>query len=151
MNNSRKRLAADILNVSAKKIRFLPEALEEINKAITRSDIRGLIAVGKIFKAGTNEHSRVRARKIATQKRKGRRENRGSKKGRKNASLSRKDKWILRIRVQRTFLKELRDKTLLSTANYQMLYSKCKGGYFRNKRHIKLYLTEHHLLQNNNK
>jgi large subunit ribosomal protein L19e len=148
MTNNKKRLAAEILKVSPKKIRFSSEALEDIEKAITRSDVRGLIAIGKIFLANTNEQSRVRARKNANQKRKGRRTGRGSKKGRKNAVLSGKSKWIARIRVQRAFLKELKNKNLLSTANYQMLYSKCKGGYFRNKRHIKLYLTEHRLLQN---
>ena len=47
---SKKRLAGDILNVSPSKIIFAVDALEEIKKAITRADIRGLIAVKKITK-----------------------------------------------------------------------------------------------------
>ncbi len=143
----KKQLAAKILKVSPKKVRFADDALEEIQKAITRSDIRGLIAVGKIFTANLNQHSRAGARKIRAQKRKGRRSGKGSRKGSKHSIVTRKDKWISRIRAQRGLLKELRDKKLLSTQNYQMLYTKCKGGYFRNRRHIKLYLKEHHLIE----
>lgn len=145
--NLKKRLAAKILKTSPEKIRFADGALAEINKAITRSDMRGLIAVGKISKITPNEQSRVRARKNAAQKRKGRQKGRGSKKGRKHATVSKKERWMNRIRVQRHFLRDLKEKGLLSPANYRGLYVKSKGGYFRNKRHIKLYLTEQNLLQ----
>lgn len=144
---NKKILAGKILKVSPKKVRFASDALEDIQKAITRSDIRGLIAVGKITTANLNEHSRAGARKVAAQKRKGRRRGKGSKKGSKHSQVTRKDKWISRIRAQRELLKELRDKELLSTQNYGMLYAKSKGGYFRNRRHIKLYLKEHHLIK----
>ena len=70
--NNKKKLAAKILNVSPKKVVFSTEALDDIQKAITRSDMRGLIAVGKISKANVNQHSRGGARKIAQQKSKGR-------------------------------------------------------------------------------
>ncbi|PIZ52114.1 50S ribosomal protein L19e [Candidatus Woesearchaeota archaeon CG_4_10_14_0_2_um_filter_33_13] len=144
---SKKRLAASILKTSPKKIKFAVDALEDVKKAITRSDLRGLIAVKKIVKSKSNEQSRGRARKIASQKRKGRQKGRGSKKGTKNSVVSRKEKWMTRVRVQRDFLKELRDKKLVTSKNYQMLYNKVKGGYFRNKRHIKLYLTEYRLVE----
>ena len=144
---SKKRLAAAILNTAPSKIRFADGALEDIRKAITRSDIRGLIAVHKIWEDGTNQHSRGRARERSAQKRKGRRVGRGSAKGPKYSSLGRKRQWILRIRAQREFLKQLRESQLLSMTNYHQLYAKSKGGYFRNIRHIKLYLTEHNLVQ----
>lgn len=143
----KKQLAAKILKVSPKKVKFAEDALEDIQKAITRSDMRGLIAVGKISVANQNQHSRAGARKVAAQKRKGRRRGKGSRKGTKHSVVTRKDKWISRIRAQRNLLKELRDKKLVSTQNYQMLYSKSKGGYFRNRRHIKLYLKEHNLIE----
>ncbi|MBU0460171.1 MAG: 50S ribosomal protein L19e [Nanoarchaeota archaeon] len=143
---NKKILAAKILKTSRKKIRFTADALEDIKKAITRADLRGLIAIKSIYKNQANEHSRSGARKIAAQKRKGRRKGKGSKKGSKNSTLTKKDKWMAKVRIQRKFLKELREKSLLSPNNYRMLYSKSKGGYFRNKRHIKLYLNEHNLL-----
>ena len=54
---------------------------------------------------------------------------------------------MLRVRAQRTFLKDLRSGGLLSSRNYRVLYAKSKGGYFRNKRHIKLYIDEQNLLE----
>ena len=149
--NSKKKLAAKILNVSPKKEVFSPEALDDIQKAITRSDMRGLIAVGKVSRAKVNQHSRGGARKIAEQKGKGRQRGKGSRKGSKHSIVTRKEKWMARIRAQRELLKELHDKALLSTTNYRLLYNKAKGGYFRNRRHIKLYITEHHLIEGGNK
>ena len=148
---SKKRLAADILGTSPKKVKFAADALEDIKKAITRSDLRGLIAIKKIVKSKKNEQSRSRARKIAAQKRKGRQKGKGSKKGSKHSIVSRKEKWMAKVRVQRIFLKELKDKELVSVKNYRSLYNKVKGGFFRNKRHIKLYLTEYHLIEKKEK
>jgi len=144
---NKKALAARILKTSPKKVKFLTDALEDIKKAITRSDIRGLIAIKKITKSTKNQQSRVRARKISAQKRKGRQKGKGSKKGSKNSVVSRKEKWMAKVRTQRVFLKELKEKSLISNKNYRALYNKSKGGYFRNKRHIKLYMTEQHLIE----
>ncbi len=143
----KKRLAAKILKTSPHKVRFAPDALEDIQKAITRADIRGLIAVHKITIDPTNLHSRAGARKIRQQKQKGRQRGKGSHKGSKHSIVNKKEKWMSRIRVQRQFLQELRLKNLVSSQQYRLLYRMSKGGYFRNKRHIKLYLSEHHLIQ----
>lgn len=143
----KKILAAKVLGISPKKVRFADDALEDIKKAITKSDIRGLVAIGKITKSTKSSHSRARARKIAFQKRKGRQKGRGTRKGSKYSRVSRKEQWIGRIRVQRGFLKELKEKEMLNNKNYRMLYDKCSGGFFRNKRHIKLYINEQHLIE----
>ena len=147
---NKKILAGKILKVSPKKVKFKLDALEDIKKAITRSDLRGLIAVGKVTKDKKSQHSRAGARKIASQKKKGRRKGKGSKKGTKNSIISRKEKWMTKVRTQRVFLKELREKGIVSKTNYQSLYRKSSGGYFRNKRHIKLYLAEHNLVEEKN-
>ena len=146
---SKKILAAKLLKISPKKVKFAADALEDIKKSITRSDMRGWIAVGKITKSGANEQSRVRARKIAAQKKKGRQKGRGSRKGSKNSVINKKQKWMIKVRSQRILLKMLREKGLLTRTNYRQLYAKSKGGFFRNKRHIKLYITEHHLFEEN--
>lgn len=143
----KKRIAASILKTSPSKVRFIADALEEIKKAITRSDFRGLIAMKKVVVSGKNEQSRSRARKIASQKRKGRQSGVGNRKGKKFASVNRKERWMAKVRAQRVFLKELREKKILNPTNYRSLYSKSKGGYFRNKRHIKLYITERGLAE----
>ncbi len=144
---AKKQLAGRMLKTSPKKVKFAADALEEIKKAITRSDIRGLIAIGKITKNKSNHQSKVRARKNADQKRKGRQKGRGSKKGSKHSVVPKKEKWMIKIRTQRKLLRELREKGLLLPKDYRKMYAKSKGGYFRNRRHIKLYLTEHNLFQ----
>jgi len=144
---NKKILAAKILKTSKNKVKFAADALADIKKAITRSDLRGLIAVGSIKKSKENAHSRAGARKNAAQKRKGRQKGHGSLKGGKNSVISKKEKWMAKIRAQRKLLKDLREKGLITPQNYRLLYAKSKGGYFRNRRHIKLYLTEQHLIE----
>jgi large subunit ribosomal protein L19e len=143
----KKKLAARILKTSITKVTFAADALEDIKKAITRSDLRGLIAIGKISKSSANQHSRVRARKLAAQKRKGRKKGPGKRRGTKNARLTQKERRIMDMRSQRAFLKLMRKKSLLSPHNYRKLYAKSRGGYFRNRRHIKLYIGEHNLIE----
>ncbi len=142
----KKKLAAKIFGVSYHKVRFAAGAQEEVQKAITRSDMRGLMAVGKVYVDPQNYHSRAGARANASQKRKGRQQGRGSKKGSKYSIVTRKDSWMTRVRLQRRFVSELREKGMLTVENYRHLRNKMKGGYFRNLRHLKLYLTEHNLV-----
>ncbi|MFH0936168.1 MAG: 50S ribosomal protein L19e, partial [Candidatus Woesearchaeota archaeon] len=118
----------------------------EIKEAITKSDIRGLINSNIIRAKPKHGISSFRSKKIRLQKRKGRRKGHGSRKGKKTARLSRKNAWINKIRAQRSYLKYLHDKKLISPSNYRLLYRKSKGGFFRSERHIKLYIDEHNLL-----
>jgi len=140
---AKRQLAARILKTSSKKIKVAPGAGEEVKKAITRSDIRGLIAVGKLIRVRPSLQSRVRARKIAVQKSKGRMKGQGKKKGAKYSKVNKKQRWMAKVRSQRAFLNELREKKIISGKDYRALYSKSSGGYFRNIRHIKLFITEH--------
>ena len=94
--NGKRILAAKLLKTSLRKVTFAADALDDIKKAITRSNLRGLIATGKIKKAATNSQSRVRARKIAIQKKKGRQRGKGSHKGSKFSVVSRKNQWIVK-------------------------------------------------------
>ena len=54
---------------------------------------------------------------------------------------------MIQVRNQREFIKELKEKELVEVGVYRNLYRKVKGGYFRSKRHIKLYLTENELFK----
>lgn len=138
-----KRLAAQILNCSPDRVRFDDDRLEDIKQAITKRDLKLLIGDGAITKKPGNFTSKVRARKLALQKRKGRRKGEGTKKGKFTARFKPKKTWMNKIRVQREFIKLLLDKGILTRLAYRELYLKSKGGYFRSRRHIKLYLEEH--------
>jgi|SRR3989338_5836123 len=140
-----KRIAAQLLKVGMTRIWFDPDHLDDIKEAITKTDVRSLINQGIIQKKPSVGISRGRNRKRLEQKRKGRRQGSGSRKGRKTARLPRKRLWILKIRTQRELLATLRKKKVLDPQGYRELYVKSKGGFFRSKRHIHLYIKEHNL------
>lgn len=140
-----RRLAASVLECSPKRVIFNDERLEEIKEAITKTDIRGLIKDGAIIKLNKKGVSRARANKRKTQRKKGRQSGKGSRKGSPNTHANSKDLWIAGIRVQREFTRELLSKGLVSAETAKDLIGKAKGGFFRSRRHIKLYLDEHNL------
>ena len=140
---TQKRLAANLLKCSRKRIVFDTERLDEIKESITKKDIEGLIKDKAIQKKQAKGVSRARANKIKRQKSKGRRKGPGSKKGKHGARLPKKQAWMKKVRVQRKFIKELKDKKIITSKSHQLLYSKIGGGFFRSRKHIKLYIKEH--------
>lgn len=143
---TQKKLAAKILKVSPKRVRFDTARLDEIKEAITKHDLKLLMSNNAIVGLPIRGTSRFRARKRQSQERKGRRKGHGKRKGTFNARLPRKLVWMAHIRLQRVLLKTLRDGGRITRTAYHDLYQKAKGGFFRNKRHLKLYLEEHKLV-----
>lgn len=144
---TQKKLAADVLKTSKKKIVFDPERLEDIKEAITKTDIRGLISEDAIKKNKIKGTSRVRTRANKIQRRKGLRKGASTRKGTKSARVSRKSTWMKKIRTQRKFLRLLKEHEIIANKTFTELYLKAKGNFFRSKRHIKIYLEEHKLIQ----
>lgn len=144
---TQRRIAAKLLKVGINRVRFDPEMLTEIKEAITKLDIRSLIKKRAIMAMHYHSQSRFRVRKKLEQKRKGRGKGQGSRRGKKTARLSSKNVWMIKIRLQRSFLRELKEKNLIDTKIYRDLIYKAKGGFFRSKRHIKLFLEEHNLVE----
>jgi large subunit ribosomal protein L19e len=138
-----KRLASYVLNCSPSRVWFDEDRLDDIKQAITKHDIRLLVGDGAIREKPVISISKVRVRKLKVQKSKGRRKGPGTRKGKFNARVNIKDTWMIKVRVQRDFLKELVEKKIITRKAYRELYLKSKGGYFRSKRHIKLFLEEH--------
>lgn len=145
--NTQKRIAAQILKCSKNRVKFDEERAEDIKEAITKADIRALIIDKAISRKKKKGISRVRARKRQLQRKKGKQKGHGSRKGKKTARLPKKKDWMNRVRLQRTFLKDLKDKKLIDNKTFRDLYKKSKGGFFRSKRHIKIYLEEHDLIK----
>ncbi|MFW6230485.1 MAG: 50S ribosomal protein L19e [Nanoarchaeota archaeon] len=141
-----RRLAAEILNCSPKNVRFEGSKLSEVKEAITKVDIRGLIKQGFITKKAESEASRSRARETHSQKVKGKQKGQGSRKGTANARDNQKREWINKVRSQRDLLRDLKGRELITNQTFRDLYAKVKGGFFRNRRHIKLYLGERDLI-----
>lgn len=142
-----KRLASKVLGAGFKRVKLDQDKLTEIKEAITRSDIRSLIRNGSIKKLNKQGVSRARARFLAGQKRKGRRQGKGSLKGKRTSRLADKLVWINMVRSQREYLKLLKEKDLLSVTNYRLLRNKVKGGAFRSVRHVRLFIDEYNLMK----
>lgn len=145
------RIAASLYGVGSKRVWIDPDKSSEVKEAITKKDIRGLVKKGSIKIFPKRGISSSRNQKKRLQKRKGRQQNIGSRKGAFGAGMGRKRMWMNKIRNQKSYLKELRTKLLITTKDYRILYRKAKGGFFRSVRHIKLFVEEHNLIQNGNK
>ena len=137
-----RRLAAQIMGCSEKRVRFKTEELDSVKEAITKVDIKGLIKKGTISKIQAKGVSRYRARIRARQKKKGRRRGHGTRKGSPSSRVPKKKKWMSKVRLQRNLLKGIREEGAITPKAYKVLYMKVKGGFFRSKRHLMLYIEE---------
>jgi large subunit ribosomal protein L19e len=144
---TQKRLAADVLKCSPKRVIFDEERLEDIKESITKADIRALVIDKAISKKNKKGVSRIRARKRQIQRKKGKQRGQGTRKGKKTARTPKKITWMNKIRTQRNLLRNLKEKELIDNKTFRELYKKTKGGYFRSRRHIKIYLEEHGLIK----
>ena len=144
---TQRRIAATLLKCGKGRVTFDTARVNDIKEAITKSDMRLLISDGVVWSGQVVGSSRGRARAIKAQKRKGLRRGMGSRKGKASANVNTKRAWINRIRTQRAFLQELKEKSLVDLATYRSLYRKAKGGFFRSRRHIKLFLDDRRLWQ----
>lgn len=137
-----RRLAAQVLKCGSNRIKLDPDRLGDIKDAITKIDIRTLISNGAISKKRLLNTSRFSARNKKIQKSHGRQKGFGSRKGKKTARLNPKRVWINKIRLQRNFIKSLRDDGSITRTTYHEFYMKSKGGFFRSLRHLSLYAEE---------
>lgn len=140
--SSQKRMAADVMDVGKDRVWIDPDRTGDIEDAITKQDIRNLIESGVIDKKEKKGVSRGRGRKNDEQRKKGRRRGHGSRKGKQGARKKDKDKWKEKIRALRKELKRMRDEDEIESSDYRELYDMASGGFFRNKKHMKLYIEK---------
>lgn len=139
MASSQKKLAAKILKVGKSRVWINPFKQKDVAGAITRIDVKKFIKKGDI---------KVKAGKISRPKtRKKRRKYGGSKKGGKHSIVPAKRKWMQTIRPLRSLLRELKDEGKIDNATYRHMRLMAKGGMFRNRSHLQLYLEQHGLVK----
>ncbi|MDD3042066.1 MAG: 50S ribosomal protein L19e [Methanosarcinaceae archaeon] len=146
LSNQRK-IASSVLDCGLDRVWLDPNAEEEISSAITREDIRGLIASGTIKAKAVKGVSRGRARARDEKRKYGHQKGQGSRKGKKGARSPSKEQWIRKIRALRRRLKELRAEDKLEKAVYCKLYRKAKGGEYRSVAHLEAHLESEKLIK----
>ena len=145
-----KELAARSLGVSKKRIKINASTAADkksVKEMISREGAKELLGEKLITKSAKKGNSRTRANHTLAQKKKGRRSGHGSRKGTQNARFKDKDKWMEKIRALRKLLKEFKDSGRLEVKDYRELYKKAKGNFFRNKRHMLLYIEQNDMLK----
>jgi len=133
---NQKRMASQILGCGKDRVWIDPSKSEDVEKAITREDIRNLISEGVIKAKKVKGVSRGRARLIDAKRKYGHRKGPGSRKGKKGARTDSKGLWMKKIRALRKKLKEMRADETLNKSAYCKFYRKAKGGEFRNVAHL---------------
>lgn len=134
--SNQRRMAAALLKCGEGRVWIDPASQEELADAVTRSDIRSAIKAGVIRRHAIRGTSRVRARRHAHELEKGRHAGPGSRRGTPQARLSRKARWMRRIRAQRRLLRELRDQKKIPAGVYREFFRRAKGGMFRSRAHL---------------
>ena len=139
---AQRRIAAEILKVGKNRVKIDPDREDDVSMAITRDDIRTLIHEKGITARYDQGVSRSRARILHLKKKKGKRQGPGSRKGKKTTYNPRKRAWIKRIRPQRTYLRRLRDRRVITVENYRKLYRWASSGMFRSVAHLETFIKD---------
>lgn len=139
-----KRMAAQVLGVGEKKVWINPAQRAKAMEAMTKDDVRGLIAERIVKKRPFLGQSRVRARLLKEKKKKGRKRGYGKRTGTFKARAEKKKSWIKNVRAQRKKLKELKEKSpeAFEKVSYRQIYNKVKGGFFRGKKYVEAAVKE---------
>ena len=133
---SQKRISAAILKCGVNRVWFDPARLSDIENAISREDLKGLITEGVIKARQKKGVSRGRARARIAQRSYGHRKS-WKRKGAAGARNPSKTAWVQKIRAIRKVLVELRDAGTIDRHMYRILYRKAAGGQFRSVAHMK--------------
>jgi large subunit ribosomal protein L19e len=144
---TQRRLAASILKVGVNRVWIDPEKIEDVSRAITRDGVKQLISQNTIKAKPQKGISSYRSKKLKEQKKKGKRQGRGSVKGAKGARTPKKKAWMTTIRALRKDLKIMREAEEIDATTYRKLYNMAKGGAFRSKSYMKTYARDHDLIK----
>ncbi|ALV61939.1 LSU ribosomal protein L19e [Thermococcus sp. 2319x1] len=147
MLKMQRRIAAELLKCGENRVWIDPERIDDVKSAITREDIKRLINEGVIKKKPIKGQSRYRAKLRQEAKKKGRHRGHGSRKGKKTARMGKKERWIMTIRALRKELRKLKAEKKIDEHTYRNLYIKAKGGQFKSKHQLYLFLEEKEILK----
>ncbi len=136
-----RRLAAEILGVGESRVWISPdpEVTEDIESAVTKDDVRALIARGliKALPVKGNAHRWIKRRE---KRLKGHRRGPGKRKGTAFARIDPESVWVNKVRKMRAYLRWLKDHKMISTKDYRELYRLIKGNRFNSLSDLRRYM-----------
>lgn len=132
-----RKVAARLLKCGESKIWIDPSALTRVKEAITKEDIRGLIAERLIRK----RKDEGKTNPVHSGRKKHKKSGPGKKRGTAKARSQERKKWIKNVRAQRKKLKELREKKVKFKVPYRKVYSMVKGGFFKGKKYVESFVA----------
>jgi ribosomal protein L19E len=128
-----KQIASQILNSGVSRIKILPNAIEDVKKALTRSDIKKLIEEKKIIAVAKKQKMKKERKKKSVKK--------GSAKARKSV------RWEDIVRAQRRLLKKLKEEKKITNQTFKKVYKLIKSGNFSSKSSLLTFLKDQKLLE----
>jgi len=140
---SQRRLASQLLKVGKNRVWIDPDRTEDVEVAITRSEIKKLIHEGAIRQVPAKGVSRARARVLHEKRKEGLRRGPGTREGSSRAKVTKKDAWMLRIRALRRKLKEWKATRTVADESYRRLYLVAGSGAFSSIADMERYAKTH--------
>ncbi len=137
---SQKRVATRILKVGRGRVWINPNRIDDVEAAITRSDVRRLIHEGAIQQLQKKGVSHSRAQITKEKRNKGLGRGSGVKSGASHAVITKKEMWMKKIRALRKELRELKTKRRITASSYRQLYDKANGGVFESIADMERYI-----------
>ncbi len=129
-----KRITKRITGAGTSRVRIMD--VKEAEKALTADDVRALLQKKQVIILKKKGVGRLNSKKS---------QNTGSRKGRKYAGYSRKERWEDKVRALRKYLKNI--KPMLIDGEYRRLYYMIKGNAFRDVRFLKTFIENNKLLK----
>lgn len=138
-----KRMASQITGAGVSRIKFVPSRLADIEKAVTKDDVRALIKQKAIIVENKKGVSRAIGKIHDEERRLGRAHRISRRRGTHSARAGGKEVWVNRVRAQRELIKSFKKRGLfINNKAYREVYLKIKGGAFPDRSRVLLYLKE---------
>jgi large subunit ribosomal protein L19e len=126
-----KRIAGELMHRGVSKIRIMPDRIADAQKAITREDVRALIAAGSVYAIKKKHNLSVYSKILREKRNKGRRRGPGRRKG--SAKTRMAIGYEKRVRGQRRVLHQLKEEGTITNDAFKRYYRLVKGGNFATK------------------
>ncbi|MDE1865648.1 MAG: 50S ribosomal protein L19e [Candidatus Micrarchaeota archaeon] len=134
-----RRIAAELMKRGESKVRIKPDKADDAKKAITREDVRALIANGSVYAIKEKHNLSLYSKELRVKRNKGRRRGPGRRKG--SAKARQSIDYVKKIRGQRRVLAALKQEKSIDNEAFKRYYRLVKGGNFQTKGQLLSHLT----------